>query len=110
MRPSPAETAHRDALISELRTWIHEGRKVLLGPQGQSPFAGTCDGFTYGFEGEDDLLHLAVSRASGEPLTVEEAQRVAAFACPGVAPGVIWLKPAERSHHFYFGHDELLSE
>ncbi|MCB8932611.1 MAG: hypothetical protein M9921_06655 [Fimbriimonadaceae bacterium] len=108
LAPTPEEQDARDGLIAELQRWIRENRRVVLGPRGVSPFEGRVGPYAFAFEGEDDLLHLWVWRRDASPLRVEEAQRVVAFAVPEVDPGVIWLKPAERSHHFYFGHDELV--
>lgn len=108
LTPSPEEQSARDRLVSELQEWIREGRRVLLGKRGESPFEGAVGAFRYAFEGEDDLLHLWVSRRDGEQLSVEDAQQVVGFVVPEVDPGVIWLKPASLSHHFYFGHDELV--
>lgn len=106
--PSSIEREQKDGLIAELLKWIVENRRIVLGPQGQSPFAGTVASFRYAFEGEDDLLHLWVTRLDDQPFSVEEAQEVVAFVLPNVSPGVVWLKPGIHSHHFYVGHDELL--
>ena len=73
-----------------------------------NPFGGRAGEYRYQFEGEEDLLHLIVTRQDGEPLAAEEAQQVAAFVLEGLPPSLIWLRPGELSHHFYFGHDELL--
>jgi hypothetical protein len=74
-----------------------------------NPFGGYAGDYRYQFEGEEDLLHLIVTRQDGRALAPEEAQRVASFVLEGLPPSLIWLKPGEFSHHFYFGHDELLS-
>ena len=71
-------------------------------------FAGTAGEYTYFFEGEDDLLHVAVGKKEGGLLSVEEAQGVLSFLAPGLPAGVVWVKPGSTSHHFYFAHDELL--
>ncbi len=71
-------------------------------------FSGSFDIFRYQFEGEEDLLHLIVTRNDQGPFTAEEAQTVATFVLKGVPTALIWLRPGEFSHHFYFGHEDLL--
>lgn len=73
-------------------------------------FSGSVRGFRYQFEGEEDLLHLIVVRANGEALTTAEAREVVTFLMPSMPPALIWLRPGERSQHFYLGHDELLAK
>lgn len=71
-------------------------------------FGGCVGDFRYQFEGEEDLLHLIVTRNDGRELSPEEGQAIARFLLPNVPPAVIWLKPGKFSQHFYVGHDELL--
>lgn len=71
-------------------------------------YSGTLGPYRYQFEGEEDLLHLIVTHAEGEPVTPEQGQKVASFVLEGLPPALIWLRPGEYSQHFYFGHDELL--
>jgi hypothetical protein len=71
-------------------------------------YSGTLGLYRYQFEGEEDLLHLIVTHAEGEPVTPEQGQKVASFVLEGLPPALIWLRPGEYSQHFYFGHDELL--
>lgn len=85
-----------------------EGQEFALQAIGDNDFSGSIGPYRYQFEGEDDLLHLAVVRADGRPLTPEEGRTVVEFLMPEVTPAVIWLKPGELSQHFYLGHDELL--
>jgi hypothetical protein len=73
-----------------------------------NPFGGTVGRYRYQFEGEEDLLHLIVTRIDGGALGPEEGQAVAAFLFQGVPPALIWLKPGEVSQHFYVGHDDLM--
>lgn len=71
-------------------------------------FSGSLDVFRYQFEGEEDLLHLIVTRYDQRPFPAEEAQTVASFVLRGMPTALIWLRPGEFSHHFYFGHDDLV--
>jgi hypothetical protein len=105
IEPTAAEIAVRDQILSELLLCIKSNSRI---PMNDPRFAGSCGEFSYFFEGEDDLLHLAVSRPDGSKITVEEAQEVALFTLPNLPPGVLWVKPGTFSQHFYFGHDELL--
>jgi len=102
---SSAESGRAKQIVASLIAYTLENKTVKVGlPE----FAGLVGEYGYSFEGEEDLLHLAVERRDSDPLTVEEAQEVVAFVLPHLAPGVIWVKPGTVSHHFYFGHDELL--
>lgn len=74
----------------------------------ENPFGGAVGDFRYQFEGEEDLLHLIVTRTSGDPLTAEEGRSVAGFLFSGVPTALVWFRPGEVSQHFYVGHDELL--
>ena len=125
MSPTPEEQARRDEVAHRLLRFIEEGRRVSLPPfdpatarpndrfalvnVGLEPndFAGTLGRLRYQFEGEEDLLHLIVT-AGGDPLTVADGQRAAAFVLEGVPPALVWLKPGELSQHFYVGHDDLV--
>ncbi len=71
-------------------------------------FGGVVGPFRYQFEGEEDLLHLIVSRSDGGTLSPEEGQAVASFLLPELPQSLVWFKPGEYTQHFYFGHDELL--
>lgn len=73
-----------------------------------NPFGGVVGELRFQFEGEEDLLHLFVSRRDDEPLAMEAAQGLVSILVPEVPPGLMWCKPGEFSHHFYFGHDVLL--
>jgi hypothetical protein len=73
----------------------------------ENAFCGNVGPYRYQFEGEEDLLHLIVTRQDKDRLTVEEAQEVAGFLMPGIPAGLVWLKPGEFSQHFWVGHDEL---
>jgi hypothetical protein len=126
MTPTDNEIARRDQVIDSLLEHIRSDRRIFLPPfdpeisrpsdqfalhsVGMEPneFGGTAGDFRYQFEGEEDLLHLIVTRQDGGALSPEEAQRVAAFLLPGFPASLMWLKPGEFTQHFYFGHDELL--
>jgi hypothetical protein len=123
LNPSASETAHRNKVMSRILTFIREGSTIRLpafnGISGAAAdyallalepndFSGAVGDYRYQFEGEDDLLHLAIMRGEGEPLSVEEARQVVHFLLPEVAPALIWLRPGTVSQHFYVGHDELL--
>jgi len=75
----------------------------------KNDFGGHLGDYRYQFEGEEDLLHLMVTRADGVSVSTPEGQRVCGFVLNGVPPALIWLKPGEFSQHFYVGHDELLN-
>lgn len=66
------------------------------------------DGYRIQFEGEDDLLHCAVSRLDGEPIALEDAHRVVEPFFAPVPRGIVWFKPADYSVHYYVGHDHFL--
>jgi hypothetical protein len=121
-----SEVDHRNAVMERILRHIREGVVIRL-PEfdgtkaidhpdyallalGPNEFSGEVGAFRYQFEGEDDLLHVAVMRRDGAPLTVEEAQRVVGFLLPGVSPALIWLRPGTVSQHFYVGHDELIDQ
>lgn len=72
-----------------------------------NPYGGTMGPYRYQFEGEEDLLHVIVTRIDQEPLRVEDAQQVAQALFRGVPPAMIWLKPGHHSQHFFLGHDDL---
>lgn len=73
-------------------------------------FGGHIGPYRYQFEGEEDLLHLIVTRVDGVAVPTNEGQQVCGFVLRGISPALIWLRPGENTQHFYVGHDELLSE
>jgi hypothetical protein len=122
---SPEERQNRDDVMRLILRQVRENRTIKLpdfdpamgNPGGhpfaligieENPFSGTVGPYRYQFEGEEDLLHLMVTRRDTGALTPHEGQQVAGFVLQGLPPALIWLKPGERSQHFYFGHDELL--
>ncbi len=126
MTPTQDELARRDAVVRAILHSIRSNETIRLPDfdpalsRGSDRFAlhsvgiepntfgGTVGNFRYQFEGEEDLLHLIVTRKDGAALIPEEAQAVANFLLPNVAPGLIWLKPGTVTQHLYVGHDELL--
>ncbi|MBC8064330.1 MAG: hypothetical protein H7Y17_05835 [Chlorobia bacterium] len=125
--PIPDEVQRRDQVLQAVLSHVREDRRIFLPPfdpnasrpsdqfalqsVGLEPneFGGSVSEFRYQFEGEEDLLHLIVTRTDGSPLTPMEGQEVAAFLLPDLPSSLMWLKPGDFTQHFYFGHDELLS-
>ncbi|MCC7229093.1 MAG: hypothetical protein IT203_01780 [Fimbriimonadaceae bacterium] len=121
------ELARRNRVVGIVIKFIQEDRRIILPafdpaisrPSDQfalqsvgiepNEFGGSVGPFRYQFEGEEDLLHLIVSRIDGEALTPREAQGVVHFLLPDFPSSLMWLKPGEFTQHFYFGHDEMLS-
>ena len=126
MTPNEAEVSRRDQVVQALHDHIRSERRIFLPPfdprssrpsdqvalqsVGIEPyeFGGTVAEFRYQLEGEEDLLHLVVTRSDGGALTPEEGQQVARFLLPELPSALMWLKPGEFTQHFYCGHDELL--
>lgn len=109
--PSPEETERARIVLANLLDHIRRGETIRLpdfGDNQESPFSGTVDSFQYQFEGEEDLLHLVVTKVDSSTLTPEEGLAVARFLMPDVPPALVWLKPGEFSQHLYVGHDDLL--
>jgi hypothetical protein len=120
------ETQRRGFVIGRILEFVREDRPIRLpdfDPALSQPsdsfalqtvgleendFCGTVGEYRYQFEGEEDLLHLIVTRRDGGPLTPEDGQDVAKFLLAGLPSSLIWLRPGERSQHFYFGHDDLV--
>ena len=125
MTPSVDEQARRASVLRAILAATAENRTIKLPPfdpqlsQPSSsvasvtvglepnPYGGIVGDLRYQFEGEEDLLHLIVTRLDQEPIPVEEARKLAAFLFDGVPPALVWLKPGEYSQHFYLGHDDL---
>lgn len=124
--PTIEEQARRDAVMNGILDDVRANRTIKLPDFDASRerpsdryalisvgieanrYSGTLGDFRYQFEGEEDLLHLIVTRGEGEPVSAEEGQQVASFVLKGLPTALIWLRPGEYSQHFYFGHDELL--
>lgn len=126
LTPTPTEIAQRDQVIESVLNYVRTDKRINLpafNPEISRPsdqfalqsvglepneFGGTVGEFRFQFEGEEDLLHLIVTKKDGQPLTPIEAQTVAAFLLPDLPQSLMWMKPGEFTQHFYFGHDELL--
>lgn len=106
LQPTVLENEQRARLMSALVEAISQNLVIKFDPEGL--FAGTVGPFAYVFEGEDDLLHLAVRRQDQGCLTPEEAQEVGLFLMPNLPWALAWIKPGQFSQHFYLGHDHLL--
>jgi hypothetical protein len=124
--PTEAETSRRDQVLQSVLEHIRNDRRIYLPPFDSSlsrpsdqfalqsvgvepnEFGGSVGEFRYQFEGEEDLLHLIVTRFDGAVLTPEDGQSVVDFLLPGFPASLMWLKPGKFTQHFYFGHDELL--
>lgn len=124
LKPNPMEQARRNEVMKRIISDSKAGKTIKLPDfdpnlskpaesalltvgQMPNPFNGTIGPFRYQFEGEEDLLHLIVTRIDEEILTPENGQWVASFLLNGVPPALIWLKPGRFSQHFYVGHDDL---
>jgi hypothetical protein len=125
--PTRQEAARRREVLAQILEHVRSGRTIKLPAYDPelsrpsetyalqwmgiepNPFGGLVGPYRYQFEGEDDLLHLMVTRSDGSPISVAEAQQVAGFLLDGVPAALVWLRAGELSHHFYCGHDELLT-
>jgi hypothetical protein len=104
---SSDEIDRRNLVIERVKDHIRRNQTIRL--RDAAEFSGSLGDLRYRIEGEDDLLHVIVTRADSGAITPEEARPAIGFVFQGVPPGVIWLKPGEFSQHFYIGHDELLA-
>jgi hypothetical protein len=126
LSPDSNEEKRRVEVLSAVLLAVRENRMIKLpdfDPRVSQPgvsafvsvgiepneFGGTVGSYRYQLEGEEDLLHLIVTRLDQQPLRPEEGQEVAGYLFRGVSPALIWLRPGELSQHFYLGHDELLT-
>lgn len=128
LSPTSEEALARRQVLETILEHVRSDRRIFLPPfdpalsrpsdqfalqsVGLEPndFGGTVGAYRYQFEGEEDLLHLVVTRTDGGALTPVEGQRVAAYLLQGLPESLVWLKPGEYTQHFYFGHDELLDK
>jgi hypothetical protein len=105
---SKEEAAQRDRVLARIRAYTIDAKTIPL--KRQSPdFSGQAGGLRYFFEGEDDLLHLIIERADGSDLEMNESGDAARFLLPDVPEAMIWMRPGRRAHHYYLGHDLLVS-
>jgi hypothetical protein len=87
------------AIIEDTRA----GVPILL--KRRERYGGVLGDFRVQFEGEDDLLHLSITRVDGGRVSHEEAQRIADLFFRGVPKGLIYSRPAEYSVHYYIAQD-----
>jgi hypothetical protein len=73
-------------------------------------FGGLFGDFRYQMEGEEDLLHLIITRADGAVVSVEDGQAVADAVWADVPKALIWFRPGIYGQHFYIGHDDLVTQ
>jgi len=110
MDTTEKEEIERARILGALTNAIHADETIRVPfANDPSPFSGTVGSYVYSFEGEDDLLHISVTRRDGAKLTAEEGQAVVSWLLPGMPPGLIWIRPGELSQHFYCGHDDLVA-
>lgn len=128
LSPTNEETQRRRDVLEKILEHVRHDRRIFLPPfdpalsrpsdlfalqsVGLEPneFGGTVGDYRYQFEGEEDLLHLFVTRQDGSAITPKEGQEVAGYLLQGLPSALIWLKPGEYTQHFYFGHDELIDK
>jgi len=87
------------AIIADTRA----GVPILLSRRER--YGATLGDFRVQFEGEDDLLHLSITRVDGGCVAHEEAQRIADLFFHAVPKGLIQCRPADYSVHYYVAHD-----
>lgn len=126
LHPTPTEQDQRNQVISTLISYTQKNQLIGLPryKEGESvsahyalqtialqqnPFGGSIGDYLYQFEGEEDLLHLMITRRDESLIEVNEAREVASFLLKGMPWALIWLRPGEYSQHFYFGHDDLVN-
>jgi hypothetical protein len=113
LSPTEQDRQKRSRVLKSVISAVKAGRTIRLiiayDVDSNENYAGVVGEFEYLFEGEDDLLHLAVMRSDGAPLTPQDGQAVAKFLLEGMPPGLVWIRPGEHSQHFYMGHDDLVA-
>ena len=100
-------------VLSNVLEAIRKNERICMpnqfsGTQTKSLYEGSTEGYRYLFEGEEDLLHLIVTKEDKSEVEPENALKVAKEILNGVPGALIWMKPGKSSYHFYLGHDELL--
>ena len=104
-----AEARRRDEVAGRILDFVRRGEAIKLPELGaESEFCGTIGRLRYCFDGEEDLLHLAIEGLDGGDVTPSEGREVAAYLLREVPPGLVWFRPGRFSQHFYCGHDDLL--
>lgn len=126
LHPSGCEIEIRNTIVQLVIDFTERNEKIMLPPfsgavqQSQAPssfssvglepndFGSTVGDYRYQFEGEEDLLHLIVTRVDHCELTPEEGQSVMGFLLNGVPLAMVWIRPGRFSQHFFVGHDEVV--
>lgn len=108
-----SELAQRRDVIARILDCIEQGVVIRMpaAPEfnaGHTEYSGSVSDFHYLFEGEEDLLHIIVTRSNGAELSPEEGQAVVAFVLEGLPLSLVQFKPGTMSQNFYLGHDFLL--
>ncbi len=93
-------------VLNALREDLRAGLPIRL--DAAERYRAEVDGYILQFEGEDDLLHCSVARTDGGQIEVAQAHRVVDPLFAVMPKGIVWFKPAERSVHYYVGHDHFL--
>lgn len=124
--PNGRETEIRNTIVQRVIDFTERNEKILLPPflgatqSSQTPssfssvglepndFGSTVGDYRYQFEGEEDLLHLIVTRIDHLELAAEDGQAVMGFLLNGVPLAMIWIRPGRFSQHFFVGHDEVV--
>jgi hypothetical protein len=125
LQATAAESERRDEVLHAIRCAVSQNQRIVLpkfDPQVSIPsemalqsvgvepndFGGTVAEYRYQFEGEDDLLHLIVTKRDGAAISVTDAREVCTFLLENLSSSMIWLKPGAVSQHFYLAQDVLL--
>lgn len=90
------------AIVEDTR----QGVPILL--DRRERYGATLGDFRVQFEGEDDLLHLAITRVDGRPISHEHAQSIAEAFFHAVPKGLIQCRPATYSVHYYIAHETFV--
>ena len=101
------EVEQRDRVLERIGECVRLGKAIGFDPSATGAFQGSAGGYSYVFDGEDDLLHLIVGRQDGENMSHDETGPTARFLLHGVPEAMIWLRPGNKAHHYYLGHDLL---
>lgn len=107
-QPSIDEAELRSRILGSVLEYVRENKPIPMSSGIESEFRGRLGDYLYQFEGEEDLLHLWVSKSSGEDVSPNEGRKVFAWVVGDLPEPLVWLKPGQKSQHFYFAQDDLL--